>query len=356
MKLSILTTCYNQKNEIEKLIQSVFKQNIPFEYEILIGDDGSTDGSVEYLRELEERYPNLIKVYYNTASTKKLLTIHSKAARASENRYRLLKEMFKHKSEYFTLIDGDDYYTDEKCLEEGVKFLDINKDITGICYNHNILIENEHQIILKTLEKNEYNKKHNIINNKYYQLKSWHHVASFIFRSEDKEKLINILGKNHLVDDGNITLMMLDYRDKENKKSKIYYNKDKIIFNYIVHNKGMWTQSNEIEKIMLTTGSYSKKIFQHGGGLEIALKAAENYKILNSKIDKVRELPQELINYYRELYKNYGDKILVDILDDKKGTINSLILTLKIKFLYKKLRITRQIYKKYYKIINMLHL
>lgn len=356
MKLSILTTCYNQKNEIEKLVQSVLKQNIPFEYEILIGDDGSTDGSVEYLRELEERYPNLIKVYYNAASTKKLLTIHSKAARASENRYRLLKEMFKHKSEYFTLIDGDDYYTDEKCLEEGVKFLDKNKNITGICYNHNILMENEHQIILKTLEKNEYNKKHNIINNKYYQLKSWHHVASFIFRSEDKEKLINILGKNHLVDDGNITLMMLDYRDKDNKKSKIYYNKDKIIFNYIVHNKGMWTQSNEIEKIMLTTGSYSKKIFQHGGGLEIALKAAENYKILNSKIDKVRELPQELINYYRELYKNYGDKILVDILDDKKGTIKSLILTLKIKFLYKKLRITRRIYKKYYKIINKLHL
>lgn len=60
--------------------------------------------------------------------------------------------------------------------------------------------------------------------------------------------------------------MMLDYRDKENKKSKIYYNKDKIIFNYIVHNKGIWTQSSEIEKMMLTTGSYSKKIFQHGGG------------------------------------------------------------------------------------------
>lgn len=355
MKLSILTTCYNQRYEIEKLIQSILKQNIPFEYEILIGDDGSTDGSVEYLRELEERYPNLIKVYYNKPSKEKLLTIHSKAARASDNRYRLFKEMFKHKSEYFTLIDGDDYYTDEKCLEEGVKFLDINKDITGICYTHNVLIENEHQIILRTLEKNEYNKKHNIINNKYYQLKSWHHVASFIFRSEDKEKLINILGENHLVDDGNITLMMLDYRDKENKKSKIYYNKDKIIFNYIVHNKGIWTQSSEIEKMMLTTGSYSKKIFQHGGG-QIALKAAENYKILNSKIDKVRELPQELINYYRELYKNYGDKILVDILDDKKGTINSLILTLKIKFLYKKLRITRRIYKKYYKIINMLHL
>ncbi len=355
MKLSILTTCYNQRYEIERLLDSILKQQLPFEYEILIGDDGSTDNSVEYLKEVESKYPNIIKVYYNNPSKEKFFTIHSKASRASDNRYRLFKEMFKHKSEYFTLIDGDDYYTDEKCLEEAVKFLDKNKDITGICYNLNLMIQHENKIILKKLDKNVYNKKHNLINNQYYQLKSGHPVASFIFRSEDKEKLINILGENHLVDDGNITLMMLDYRDKENKKSKIYYNKDKIIFNYIIHNKGIWSQSSEIEKIMLTTGSYSKKIFQHGGG-KIALKAAENYKILNSEIDKVREMPKELINYYRELYKNYGDKILVDILDDKKGTINSLILTLKIKFLYKKLRITRRIYKKYYKIINMLHL
>lgn len=210
MKLSILTTCYNQRAEIERLINSILVQNIPFEYEILIGDDGSTDGSVDYLKKVSEKYPKTIKVYYNNAPAEKLVTIHAKASRASNNRYRLLQEMFKHKSDYFTLIDGDDYYTDENCLDHAVNFLDNNKHIDGICYNFNILYVDRNEMVLKKLNRADYNRKTNLINNKYYQLCCWHHVASFIFRAENKADSIRLLGENNLVDDGNITLKIMD--------------------------------------------------------------------------------------------------------------------------------------------------
>lgn len=218
MKLSILTTCYNQRTEIERLINSILTQNIPFEYEILIGDDGSTDGSIDYLKQTAQKYPKIIRVYYNNdVSVAKLVTIHAKASKVSNNRYRLLQEMFKHKSDYFTLIDGDDYYTEEKCLEHAVQFLDKNQQVNGICYNFNILYTDRNETVLKTLNKTDYNKKTKLINCKFYQLCCWHHVASFIFRAENKEESMRVLGENNLVDDGNIVFKIMDEIDSSHK-------------------------------------------------------------------------------------------------------------------------------------------
>ena len=50
MKLSILITSYNLEEYISQAIESVVKQNMPFEWELLIGDDGSTDGTVDIIK------------------------------------------------------------------------------------------------------------------------------------------------------------------------------------------------------------------------------------------------------------------------------------------------------------------
>jgi len=49
MKISILIPCYNEKNTIEALVNRVLNAPIPYEKEIIIVDDGSTDGTREYL-------------------------------------------------------------------------------------------------------------------------------------------------------------------------------------------------------------------------------------------------------------------------------------------------------------------
>lgn len=274
MKLSILTTCYNQRTEIERLINSILTQNIPFEYEILIGDDGSTDGSVEYLKHTAHKYPKIIKVYYNDAPVEKLATIHAKASKASNNRYRLFKEMFKHKSDYFTIIDGDDYYTEEKCLEDAIIFMENNKNLQGICYNFSIFnTENGCQEIIK-LNKAAYNRKSNYINKPYYFISTWHHVSSFVFRANNIKSAIDKLGANELIDDGYITFKIFDNSRTKNENQKdintdIYYNKEKTIFTYVVSDNGIYQGSQQIEKYLLTIGSYSKNIYGHGGGGEI---------------------------------------------------------------------------------------
>ena len=62
-KLSIVILNYNNKDIIFKSINSLLKYNDLYNYEIIVVDNGSTDGSFELLK---NKYKNKIKLYKNT--------------------------------------------------------------------------------------------------------------------------------------------------------------------------------------------------------------------------------------------------------------------------------------------------
>ena len=62
MKLSIIIPVYNEKNTVNKIIQQVLDVELEMEKEIILIDDGSTDGTRDILENLE--YPN-IKVKFH---------------------------------------------------------------------------------------------------------------------------------------------------------------------------------------------------------------------------------------------------------------------------------------------------
>ncbi len=57
MKLSIIIPVYNEKNTVDKIIRQVLNVELEMEKEIILIDDGSTDGTREILENLE--YPNV---------------------------------------------------------------------------------------------------------------------------------------------------------------------------------------------------------------------------------------------------------------------------------------------------------
>ncbi|MDY5885353.1 MAG: glycosyltransferase family 2 protein, partial [Treponema sp.] len=99
--LSILVTTYNIEAYIESTIDSIFSEKIRYPYEILIGDDGSSDKSIEIIKSLRNKYPELIDYYVMPRECdKKYLPIQ----RASRNRLNLLKHA---KGKYLIYLDGD---------------------------------------------------------------------------------------------------------------------------------------------------------------------------------------------------------------------------------------------------------
>jgi glycosyltransferase involved in cell wall biosynthesis len=61
MKLSVAIITYNHENFIAQAIDSVLKQDTSFDYEIVIGEDCSTDKTREIVINYQKKYPDKIK-------------------------------------------------------------------------------------------------------------------------------------------------------------------------------------------------------------------------------------------------------------------------------------------------------
>lgn len=120
-KLSIIMPSYNRANYIEEAIVSILKQKVNFQYVLIIADDASTDHSPEIIKSYAEKYPDKVKGVY------------SKENRGIfENTQPIFAQM---ETEYFCVLDADDYYTDPDFLQDAIDFLDKNKDY--VCYGAN---------------------------------------------------------------------------------------------------------------------------------------------------------------------------------------------------------------------------
>ena len=82
MLISILIPAYNEIHTIDEILQKVFET--PYEKEIIIVDDGSTDGTREYLKKLKEKEKDKnIKVIFHEKNMGKGASIRTAIAAAT---------------------------------------------------------------------------------------------------------------------------------------------------------------------------------------------------------------------------------------------------------------------------------
>ena len=87
IRFSIVITCYNQRHFIRDAVDSALLQRDPSK-EIIVVDDGSTDGSVEVLKQ----YGESIQLLTFAANRGKLEARNYGAARAEENTWLFLDD------------------------------------------------------------------------------------------------------------------------------------------------------------------------------------------------------------------------------------------------------------------------
>lgn len=127
MKVSVLMMAYKHGNFVEQAVRSVLEQETSFDFEVLVGEDHSNDGTREILTELQRKNPGRIRLFLN----EKNIGMH-------KNFQQLLESA---RGEYIAILEGDDYWTSTKKLRKQVDFLDEHSGFS-ICF-HNALKINE---------------------------------------------------------------------------------------------------------------------------------------------------------------------------------------------------------------------
>ena len=62
--VSVSVVTYNQIEYIKKCLDSVLMQETDLPFEIIVGEDGSTDGTREICIEFAEKYPDKIRLFH----------------------------------------------------------------------------------------------------------------------------------------------------------------------------------------------------------------------------------------------------------------------------------------------------
>lgn len=122
-KISFIIISYNEKEYLPQAIESCINQGL-IDYEIIIGDDGSSDGSLEIIKGYQEKYPTLIKHFVSDRSDVCKETLIA-SLRVSAVIERALKTA---SGEYCIILSGDDYLYEGEFIARAAEFLDQNHE------------------------------------------------------------------------------------------------------------------------------------------------------------------------------------------------------------------------------------
>ena len=124
-KITVVVMTYNHKDYIGAALDSILFQEIDVDFNILIHDDCSSDGTTDILKDYQKKHPDKIDIIFQSKRQFALLGYN-------EMIYRYIVP--KLKSDYVAICDGDDYWADSKKLQKQFDFMESNRDYS-MCFH-----------------------------------------------------------------------------------------------------------------------------------------------------------------------------------------------------------------------------
>lgn len=126
--VSILCITYNHEKYIEQTFTGFEMQKCDFEFEVLIGEDCSTDNTLKLCKEFQQKHPEYVR-----------LITSEKNVGAKRNSFRINKLA---RGKYIAFCEGDDCWITVDKLQKQIDFLESNPEYNFIHTNAKILSKN----------------------------------------------------------------------------------------------------------------------------------------------------------------------------------------------------------------------
>lgn len=135
--VSVCIQTFQHVKYIKKCLDSILIQQTNFDFEILLGEDASTDGTREICIEYAQKYSDKIQLFLHHRENN--IQIGDKPS----GRFNFLYNLYSAKGKYIALCEGDDYWTDPLKLQKQVDFLERNTAY-NICWTrYHVLMDNK---------------------------------------------------------------------------------------------------------------------------------------------------------------------------------------------------------------------
>ena len=185
--VSVCVQTYKHVNYIKQCLDGILFQKTNFEFEILLGEDDSNDGTRELCVDYAKRYPDKIRLFLHHREN------NIKIGGQPTGRFNFLYNLHSSKGKYIALCEGDDYWTDPLKLQKQVDFLEGNVEYS-LCFHRVQILENG---LLKSddndvTEKrfNKIIKRNRIGINELIEVGNFIHTPSVVFRKSSLPKLM----------------------------------------------------------------------------------------------------------------------------------------------------------------------
>lgn len=125
-EITVRITTYQHALYIRETIESVLKQKLTVPWEIIIGEDESTDGTREICIEYAKQFPDLIRLFLHKRENN--IQILGKPCGI----FQVVYNTFKARGKYISSLSGDDYWTSDCKLANQYKFLESRPKISMV--------------------------------------------------------------------------------------------------------------------------------------------------------------------------------------------------------------------------------
>lgn len=127
--VSICMIAYNHEHFIDEAIQSIINQRTNFDFQLVIGEDCSTDGTRKICEGYANKFPNKVKLLPSDSNLGMM-----------PNFVRTLKAC---DGNYIALCEGDDFWTDELKLQKQFDILESDKKLSISVHQTKILYQDK---------------------------------------------------------------------------------------------------------------------------------------------------------------------------------------------------------------------
>lgn len=292
--ISVIVPVYNLEKEISKCILSILLQKFT-DFEVIVVDDGSNDGSSKTVDEFGKKYRDQVRVF------------HKKNSGLSAARNFGLS---KARGKYIAFIDGDDYVDPYYLSELYKSIVDNDSDISVSGYTE-----------FNGEETQDYSHKKECISGEEATIR--------LFRGLDNLEIVswNKLYKKSLF--RGIKFPVGKTHEDNYTTYKLYANAKKVsyieqpLYNYVRREKSITLKEKTITRLnaKLTSIKEAKKYFKKDRNILPAVELSEvlaYYQFIDFSIKK--EIPKNNFKKYREKVLSSSAKI------DKKRSFYRLLL------------------------------